>query len=116
MREGEEVGRIRIVSSLEPLYRHLRVAVTAAVAVFLGCASLALWVGYRWMNVISRPIHSLMDTAADISLSRDYSLRAEKVEDDELGRLSDGFNHMLEQIERSDRWKVIRYIRTLMRP
>lgn len=48
---------------------------------------------------ISGPIAALSDTAAAVSKHRDYSVRAKKQRNDELGILTDAFNHMLEQIQ-----------------
>ncbi len=47
---------------------------------------------------ISQPILALAETARVISERRDYSVRATKLGQDELGLLTDAFNQMLEQI------------------
>lgn len=47
---------------------------------------------------VSRPILALAETARAVSLRRDYTARAHKYGDDELGLLTDAFNHMLAQI------------------
>lgn len=47
---------------------------------------------------ISQPILALAETAKAISDRQDYSVRATKRGDDELGLLTDAFNHMLTQI------------------
>ena len=44
-------------------------------------------------------ISALAETAKAISDRRDYSVRASKRSDDELGVLTDAFNHMLAQIQ-----------------
>lgn len=51
---------------------------------------------------ISRPILALSQTATAISNRQDYSVRAEKHDNDELGVLTDAFNHMLGQIQVKD--------------
>src|SRR5690606_2850185 len=48
---------------------------------------------------ISGPIAVLSNTAAAVSKYRDYSVWAKKQRNDELGILTDAFNHMLEQIQ-----------------
>lgn len=48
---------------------------------------------------ISKPILALAQTATAISQRRDYSVRATKQGDDEVGALTDAFNHMLSQIQ-----------------
>lgn len=64
--------------------------------------SLVLIVAYALSRVlqkqISRPIVTLAETARAISERRDYSVRALKLGEDELGLLTDAFNLLLEQI------------------
>ncbi|MFL6717971.1 MAG: EAL domain-containing protein [Burkholderiaceae bacterium] len=48
---------------------------------------------------ISRPISRLAQVAARVSGSGDYTLRADWRSGDEIGRLVDGFNGMLEQLD-----------------
>jgi signal transduction histidine kinase len=48
---------------------------------------------------ISHPILELAQTATAVSVRRDYSVRAGKHGEDELGVLTDAFNHMLAQIQ-----------------
>lgn len=48
------------------------------------------------------PIISLADLMKLVSSNRDYSVRAKVLSKDELGDLSVGFNHMLEQIQSRD--------------
>src|SRR5205814_8108038 len=48
---------------------------------------------------ISQPLLALADTAKAISTRRDYSVRAIKFSNDEVGALTDAFNHMLTQIQ-----------------
>jgi signal transduction histidine kinase len=66
------------------------------IAVALGLAALMSgWL--RWYLI--RPIVGISTTARQIVSSRDYSLRAEKLSDDEVGDLADSFNAMLAEIE-----------------
>lgn len=52
---------------------------------------------------VSQPILQLAETARAISERRDYSVRAAKLGDDELGRLTDSFNLMLDEIQKLNR-------------
>jgi light-regulated signal transduction histidine kinase (bacteriophytochrome) len=52
--------------------------------------------------VISEPLLSLVRTARSVSERKDYSVRAVKGSDDELGLLVDAINEMLEQIQHRD--------------
>lgn len=52
---------------------------------------------------ISRPILALAETARAITMRRDYSVRAARIGNDEVGELTDAFNQMLSQIESQNR-------------
>ena len=49
-----------------------------------------------------KPIALLSQTARKVSETKDYTLRAPKVSEDELGVFTDTFNQMLEQIQKQD--------------
>jgi len=70
-------------------------------------AALAMAVAYlfsRWMHrVVVRPVLAITDLAARVGEKRDFSLRAEKLTEDEIGLLAEGFNAMLAEIERMTR-------------
>lgn len=53
-------------------------------------------------RVISRPIFHLAETAKTVSSAKNYSVRAAKQGNDELGQLTDNFNEMLGQIQQRD--------------
>jgi signal transduction histidine kinase len=69
----------------------------------VGALILAFIVSSRLQKRISRPILSLARTAAQVSASRDYSLRATKENNDEIGSLTDAFNNMLAEMESQHR-------------
>jgi signal transduction histidine kinase/CheY-like chemotaxis protein len=52
--------------------------------------------------MISEPIRRLAETARLVSIQKDYTARASKVADDDLGQLTDIFNGMLAEIESRD--------------
>ena len=52
--------------------------------------------------MISRPILQLEDTIRKVSANKNYEIRATKSSDDEIGRLIDGFNVMLSEIQQRD--------------
>jgi signal transduction histidine kinase len=62
------------------------------------------WVLSRFLSrSISAPIIALSETATAISVGKDYSVRAKKEGNDEMGFLTDAFNEMLEQIQTQNR-------------
>jgi signal transduction histidine kinase/CheY-like chemotaxis protein len=68
----------------------------------LGSDLLALLVASTLQNLISRPILRLEDTMRMVSNKKNYEVRALKFYDDEIGRLIDGFNTMLSEIQQRD--------------
>jgi light-regulated signal transduction histidine kinase (bacteriophytochrome) len=65
-------------------------------------ASLAVAVGMSiWLNrAVTRPIIAVSEVARRISETRDYSVRAQKLTDDEVGNLVEAVNDMLAEITR----------------
>jgi signal transduction histidine kinase/CheY-like chemotaxis protein len=62
----------------------------------------ALFVSSKLQRLISRPILHLEDTMRMVSANRNYEVRATKSYGDEIGRLIDGFNTMLSEIQQRD--------------
>jgi C4-dicarboxylate-specific signal transduction histidine kinase len=62
----------------------------------------AIFVSSRLMGVITEPIRALAETARAVADRHDYSLRASKSGDDEVGEFADTFNEMLAEIERRE--------------
>jgi diguanylate cyclase (GGDEF)-like protein/PAS domain S-box-containing protein len=54
------------------------------------------------LKLIATPINKLVDAAKIISASNDYSLRAVKVNDDELGELVDAFNALIYTVQQQN--------------
>ncbi|MDB6127835.1 MAG: aphA [Verrucomicrobia bacterium] len=76
----------------------LKLAVSIMALVLL----LAYFISRSLQRQISQPILDLAGTAKIISEHRDFSVRASKHGNDELGLLTDAFNQMLGQIEAQD--------------
>jgi len=74
----------------------------ALAAVLALSSGIAFAISSQLQRVISIPIQKLAETARIIAARNDYSLRAEKVEADEIGAFTDTFNHMLQQIQSQD--------------
>ncbi|MBA2742943.1 MAG: PAS domain S-box protein [Chthoniobacterales bacterium] len=79
-------------------------AVYAGVAAAVLAASLILVMGLtaRLQPLVTRPIARLADAAREVTTRNDYTIRAPKFANDELGQLTDAFNRMLDQIQAQD--------------
>jgi len=99
MLAGEVIGTIYIASDLRELNDRLwRYAIILGL-ILVVASLLALWLSSKLQRIISEPIFHLAKTAAVVAKEKNYSIRAVKHGDDELGSLIDGFNEMLGQIQ-----------------
>jgi signal transduction histidine kinase len=96
------IGTVYLRSDLRELTDRLLVQAATVFGVFLLAGLAALLLSSYLQRAISRPILHLADTARAVSERRDYSIRAVKQSQDELGRLVDAFNDMLNQIQARD--------------
>ena len=98
--EGKRYGTIYVRASAAPLRERIRTYVYNML--LLGAVLLAFSLVFALLlqRFISRPLVELAQVAARISRDNDYSVRVQKHGRDEIGSLYDGFNSMLEQIEK----------------
>lgn len=99
MLDGEAVGALYLRSNLKGMYSHLERYYVGVGVVTLLAFILALLLSSRLQKVISQPILGLAGTMKEVSQQQNYSIRAKKHSDDEIGALIDGFNNMLSQIQ-----------------
>jgi signal transduction histidine kinase len=100
--KGERLGTVYLRSDLSELISRIKVQAIAVGAVFLASGLAALFLSSSLQRLVSGPVLDLSQTAKAVSVRQDYSLRAEKRGDDELGQLVDAFNQMLGQIQQRD--------------
>ena len=100
--DRQPIGTIFLRANLGQLSSRLRQYVGIAVAVLLVASIVAFVISARLQRVISMPVLKLSETARAVSDNKDYSVRAQKQGDDEVGALIDSFNEMLAQIQKRD--------------
>ena len=101
--EGERIGAVYLRSDLKILYIHLYRFAAAALAILAISGLVASLLSIKLQQFISRPLMHLVTTMEAVSRGKDFSMRAIRETDDEIGALIDGFNAMLAQIEARDR-------------
>ena len=109
VREVARIGTIYLRYDLSMLVFRLLHYLILMLAVLLLVSGFTYVIALRLMNYISAPVQNLVEVAHAVSLSRDYSIRAVRFNDDEIGTLSDGFNDMLSQIQARDNQLVHYY-------
>jgi PAS domain S-box-containing protein len=96
---SNRLGTLYLRSDIRAIYTRLQLYAMITLLV-LGVSFLVAYVISRSLQrTISQPILNLAETARLVSEKYDYSVRAVKSGDDELGLLTDALNHMLTQIE-----------------
>jgi PAS domain S-box-containing protein len=99
---GEVIGVVYIGADLGELRERAWRYTVIVGLLLIGCSLVALVLASRLQRIISQPIVDLAHTVATVTSERNYAARAHKQSDDELGRLIDGFNEMLAQIQARD--------------
>jgi signal transduction histidine kinase len=98
----EIIGTVYIQLDLSHTKAMLWLKAGTIALIVLACSLVAYLVSSRLQRVISKPILSLAEVARAVSEKKDYSTRAQKQNNDEVGSLIDAFNEMLEQIQQRD--------------
>ena len=111
--DENKIGTVYLQSDLDELNARPKRYAVIILAV-LGASMLAAFLmTSRLQRIVSEPIRSLANTAKKVSDNKDFSVRAEKFSNDELGFLTERFNEMLTQIQ--DRDNTLQKIQTQLK-
>ena len=94
------VGTLYLKGNLK-LKEHLKVYTVVLLIVLAGSGAVAWLLSIYFQRQISEPLLALANVAKAISVRKDFSVRAPQTSGGELGVLTDAFNSMLNQIEKS---------------
>jgi|GEM_PF-283432 PAS domain S-box-containing protein len=100
--DGKRLGTLYLKADVSAMYVRFRLYGVIVAIVMAVCCLVAFGMSSVLQRSISQPIQALADTAMAISDRKDFSVRARKVGEDELGLLTDAFNHMLDHIHERD--------------
>lgn len=95
-------GTLYLKSDLREIDSRFMSYVGIALLIMVASWIVTLFLSARLQQLISRPIFHLVEMARTVSGQKNYSVRATKYGNDELGQLIDGFNEMLGQIQHRD--------------
>jgi signal transduction histidine kinase len=93
------LGTLYLKSDMKAVSRTLWLSAAIAAGVMAVSLLAAYFLAAVLQGRISQPILALAETARAVSTRQDYSVRAPKLGEDELGALTDSFNQMLGRIE-----------------
>jgi signal transduction histidine kinase/CheY-like chemotaxis protein len=100
---GERLGTLFLQSDMQRWNTRAR-QYAGILAIFVLVSGVLAWfVSSRLQSLVSRPILDLEQAMRAVSVDKNYAVRAVKTSGDETGRLIDGFNTMLAEIQHRDK-------------
>lgn len=100
--DGDIIGSVFVRADGQELVASLSSYSQVTIAVMVGALLIAAILAARIQRTISEPIAQVTGVIREVSHSN-YTVRAKKLSNDEMGEMVDGINHMLDQIEDRDR-------------
>ncbi len=100
--KGEPAGTVYLQSDLQEMRSRAWQYAGIVSAVMAASLLLAFLLSRYLQHIIAEPVSRLSHIASLVAREKDYSVRVTKDGDDELGRLIDGFNKMLQEIQARD--------------
>ena len=97
--ENDEILGTAFIRSDYPVNERILNLVGILGIVALGAMLVAVFISMWLQSVITKPIHSIVEIAHNVISTKEYSQRAKKISEDEVGVLVDAFNKMLVEIE-----------------
>ncbi len=99
---GQHVGYVSLLADISDLRSQLLEGVLASMVAALFACVLGLGVSSGLKRSVTSPLADLMKVIARVHERHDYTVRAERLTNDEIGKLVDAFNAMLDQINARD--------------
>lgn len=96
--DGTRLGTIFLRTDMQAMYQRFILYGIIAVIFIIISFIFAWFISKKLQKSISTPILELADTAKIVSDEQNYSVRAVKRSNDEVGALTEAFNHMLTRI------------------
>lgn len=100
LQEGRVIGNLYLVGDSASFEDQFREFARAGGTVLFVALLVAALLAYRLQRIITDPVLRLVAAASTVAESQDLAVRVDSASRDELGLLTDTFNHMLAQIER----------------
>jgi HAMP domain-containing protein len=100
--EGKPLGALVVRYDLDEILERVQLHGGTVIAALLLSCAITIMLSARLRALIAEPIHDLANTTRLVTQSQDYSLRATKRSNDELGELADALNQMMDVIQTRD--------------
>lgn len=105
--DGANIGYIYIVTDDSFVFEEFYQGISQYLSIIFVVILFSFFVASRAQKLISQPIIELENTARKIAFHHDFSIRAKKNSNDELGDLIDTFNGMIIQTEKNEKTLLI---------
>lgn len=99
VQDDNELGTLYLRSDIQEIYDRFKLYAFIATIIITTAFLLTYVLSKGLQQRVSKPILALAETAKVVSREHDYSVRAKKLSEDEVGSLTDAFNQMLTRIE-----------------
>jgi EAL domain-containing protein (putative c-di-GMP-specific phosphodiesterase class I)/signal transduction histidine kinase/CheY-like chemotaxis protein len=99
---GQTLGAIVVEYGLTTLMSGIATSMMVNTAIVAMLMLLALFFARRLGRSFARPIETLKQAIGQVSEQGNFDSHIQKIADDEIGYLFDGFNHMLDQLAERD--------------
>ena len=99
---NDTLGHIYLQRGTADLRASAKFTALTVFAMLVGSMLVAYSLTRIFRKQIEHPIQRLLETTQRVSSDRNFDVRAEKVANDEIGQLFDGFNTMLDQLQIRD--------------
>jgi len=100
--DNKPIGAVHLEAGMDRLYERVKIYAVVSILIVLASVIITFILATMLRRLITTPILNLAAVARQVSEHKDYSVRAVKVSEDEIGELTDGFNRMLHGIETRD--------------
>lgn len=100
--KGENIGWIYLSGDIKYFYQHLKNDILLCLFIIILCSGIAFLLSKILQSKISAPILNLTAAMDQVSKNKNYKLRVEYLQKNEIGALSKGFNEMLARIQEQD--------------
>jgi PAS domain S-box-containing protein len=100
--QERRIGTLVLLYDLGEMGERIRLYGSTVLGVLLASSLLAFLLSSKLRAIVASPILQLVHATTSVSTTRDYSIRADKYSNDELGVLVDTFNEMLAGIQSRD--------------
>jgi signal transduction histidine kinase len=105
--DDSNIGYIYIVTDDSFVFEEFYQGITQYLMIIFVVILLSFFIARRAQKFISQPIIDLEITTRKIALQHDFSIRAKKTSNDELGDLIDTFNSMLHQTQQNQKTLIL---------